>query len=361
MADPAPTPSDPYADELRRQWEENVGLILRAPQVATIEGTLRDRYARIAELEKEIRILRELLDTVVAERDQAKAQAEGLTLEVAQLKARVAELERIIEEDGGSPPPAPPPAPPPEPVPRPNIWTDHFRVLPTEGPDRYILNAPPARLALEGNRLLVTSVAGDPAGTVRSDLGLWGPDPAQRAFHKDPIGSERFYSLGVQIPEDWWPSGHKTILAYWNSEPDPGERNREPCLSLYVVNLVLKLVQLWSDKPLQPGNENRRTIWEMPVERGKLLKFLFNVHWSWKTGADADGFLRVLLNGGTIVQQLGEPNCYNDDTGGLVFRFGIYWPGAADSQLILPGTRREVLCSHVEVGDERNREGDFTR
>ena len=244
-----------------------------------------------------------------------------------------------------------------------SLWDDRFDSAPKTGAGKYLITAPGGAIrqtTFAGrSSLMIQCTAGqqrDANGRIRSEIALWQSGKRARIFKKDPIGSERWYSFSIYIPNDWWYDDNKVHLLQWHGTEDKAERGfgRNPPLTLIAYRSELRIRQLWSARRIQTGNENRKDIWRGKIEKGKWMHFVFHMKWSY----EKDGFLEVWKDGRQIIDQQDHPNCYNDAEGPY-FNLGIYWPSALDRSEYSSSARHTVYYDSFKVGDGRNRLSDM--
>lgn len=238
------------------------------------------------------------------------------------------------------------------------LWSDELNVQPPVGPGKYLYSAPSGAITLRNmageTGLMIRCRAGQPRdsnGRVRSEISLWEPGRKAKIFKKDPIGSERWYAYSIYLPTDWWQDENKIHLVQWHGTEDAGETGigRNPPLTLIALRSELRIRQLWSARRIQSANENRTDLWKGKLERGKWLRFVFHMKWSYKS----DGFLEVWKDGKKIVDQRNHPNCYNDAEGPY-FNLGLYWPAAIVKYAYSSTAQHTAYYDLFKVGDQRN-------
>lgn len=244
------------------------------------------------------------------------------------------------------------------------LWKDDFNSMPPSGPGKYLYTAPTGAIQLSkmsGEKCLMARCdAGqrkDENGRIRSEMAFWEAGRSARVFKKDPLGSERWYAISICVPTTWWYDNSKVEIMQWHGSEDSGEKGigRNPALSLMVLGSNLIIRQVWSAKRIQTSNENRTDLWKKPLEKGKWMRFVFHMKWSYKR----DGFLEVWKDGKKIINQVDQPNCYNDALGPY-FKFGIYWPTASGKNSYDRTDRRTVYYDSLRIGDGRNALKDMT-
>ena len=137
-----------------------------------------------------------------------------------------------------------------------------------------------------------------------------------------PVGTERWYSFKIFLPEDYVADQDFEIVTQWHGIPDfiEGETWRSPPLALITQDGKWFVRRHWD-----PNRVTKEAIFSEKIDLGAYQKsawtsWVFHVEWSYCS----DGLLEIWKDEDLVFQQTG-PNTYND-LFGPYFKIGIYRP-----------------------------------
>jgi hypothetical protein len=187
------------------------------------------------------------------------------------------------------------------------------------------------------------------AGDIETNSGY----RSEASAFKDPIGSERWYSWGYYLPDNWKYVKVDSAIAQIHDTPDKDESGfRNPTLALIVQDNKVKLVNAFDhDAITSPSNIRstagvdfeRRELTSWELETGRWTYLDLHVKWA----GDDTGFLEFWKDGVLLFQERNHINTFNDKAG-VWFKNGIYsWSPGAESM--------SAYSTGVLIGDGKER------
>jgi hypothetical protein len=214
----------------------------------------------------------------------------------------------------------------------------------------------PAGIA--GHLTLVTDPE-NPSRTVMAATRILGDSKTHEGYRSevsiardplDPLGSERWYSAGFYLPDNWDPHGSAVVLAQIPNTPDTFESGlRAATLLVIAQNGMIRLTNSYDyDKITSPPgirahsgiDYTQRVLASLPIQTGKWT--YFDIHAVW-AGNDS-GSLEIWSNGVPVFAETGHINTFNDERG-VYFKAGTYVYPSPD------WTSLTTLFTGVRVGD----------
>jgi hypothetical protein len=278
--------------------------------------------ARIAELEAMLVVLTGKVT------DQAQ--------EIAALKAEIVRLEAIIAAL----------------QPIQYLWKDEFAAAPDDtryvragfDPDNNFVLASPGNLDV----VFVTGKVGGPHASgatnkvLRSELII--RVPGTNNHWREDVGEEYLNEFAFTVPTDYAPAvPNETTLIhqFWQDQsvkPPVQFQMLDPATTPEPLTLRIKLTApAFGAIPAK----QEKTVWSMPVTKGKRYDVAFRSHWA----ANNTGLLVLTIDGVERFRQEAAPTCF--DLGqGLAPHLGQYLPGSADDAV---GVKTTIRFHHWKI------------
>ncbi|OCA87888.1 hypothetical protein A8F94_08625 [Bacillus sp. FJAT-27225] len=197
-------------------------------------------------------------------------------------------------------------------------WTQHTAGLP------YSLTLDPTVKKSGKQSLRFELNKSDPpsnVGSHRSEIHFLDEEPLE----------EHWYGFSIYLPDDGEENfsydTEPEILVQWHANPDIGEAEVSPPLSLQTHKGRYVIVQRWEDDPITEQNKLpifTKDLGDYAPDKGKWVNWVFHVKWGWLP--EQNPITEVYKNGKLVYKRNGHPNTYNDKKG-VYQKLGIYkWP-----------------------------------
>lgn len=166
----------------------------------------------------------------------------------------------------------------------------------------------------------------------------------------DPLGTDRWYSWGFYLPDDWDPHDSTIVVAQMYSMPDALEASgRSPTLAISIRNESIDVLNSYDYDEVTgtPGilaksgvDYTQRTLASWAVKRGQWTYLDMHAVWA----ADDSGSLEIWKDGISVFKEVNHINTFNDKNG-VFFKAGLYAYPSPD------WTSLTSLFTGVRIGD----------